>query len=57
VVRIRAAEGKAEGVIDLSDQKDTGFDQSWMGLDSTDAPLMMREIGTFDIYALTLDKK
>jgi hypothetical protein len=57
VVRIRAAEGKAEGVIDLSDQKDTGFDQSWMGLDSTDAPLMMREIGTFDFYALTLDKK
>ena len=57
VVRIQAADGKAESAIDLSDLKDTGLDQSWMGLDPTDAPLMMREIGTFDIYALTLDKK
>jgi hypothetical protein len=29
----------------------------WFGLDPTDAPLLLREIGTSDIYALTLEQK
>jgi hypothetical protein len=28
-----------------------------MGLDPTDAPLMLRDISSDDIYALTLDQK
>jgi hypothetical protein len=29
----------------------------WMGLDTTDAPLLLRDISTNDIYALTLEEK
>jgi eukaryotic-like serine/threonine-protein kinase len=29
----------------------------WMGLDPIDAPLLLRDTGTEDIYALTLDAK
>ena len=29
----------------------------WMGLDPTDAPLFLRNIGTRDIYALNLNVK
>jgi Tol biopolymer transport system component len=57
VIRIRAADGNAVRVVDLSDQRDTVLDVPWIGLDPTDAPLIMREIGTLDFYALTLDKK
>jgi hypothetical protein len=40
----------------------TGFQYigwaSWyMGLDPTDAPLLLRDIGSDDIYALDLDEK
>jgi len=28
-----------------------------MGLDPTDAPLLLRDIGSEDIYALTLEEK
>jgi hypothetical protein len=28
-----------------------------MGLDPTDAPLVLRDIGNDDIYALTLDQR
>ena len=57
VVRIRAADGNAVRVVDLSDPKDTVLDVPWIGLDLTDAPPIMREIGTMDSYALTLAKK
>jgi len=30
---------------------------SWVGLDSTDAPLVLRDTGSTDIYALTLEEK
>ncbi|MGB6729457.1 MAG: hypothetical protein WBE74_26415 [Terracidiphilus sp.] len=29
----------------------------WMGLDPTDAPLLLRDISGDDIYALTLEAK
>jgi serine/threonine protein kinase/Tol biopolymer transport system component len=57
VIRIRASDGKAERVAKLSGQPEAEFYNNWMGLDPTDAPLMMRDIGSNDIYALTLDRK
>jgi hypothetical protein len=54
VVRIRAADGNAVRVVNLFDQKDSVLDVSWVGLDPTDAPLMKREKGILDFYALTL---
>jgi hypothetical protein len=35
----------------------TGTLSLWFGLDPTDAPLMLRDVSTSDIYALTLERK
>jgi hypothetical protein len=36
---------------------DVGFDSPSIGLDPTDTPLMMWDMGTFDVYSLTPGKK
>ena len=35
----------------------TGTAGLWFGLDPTDAPLMLRDVSTTDVYALTLEEK
>ena len=35
----------------------TGTNSLWFGLDPTDAPLMLRDVSTNDVYALTLEEK
>jgi DNA-binding winged helix-turn-helix (wHTH) protein/Tol biopolymer transport system component len=57
VIRIRAADGKRETVADLKGARYTGVYTLWMGLDPTDTPLTLHDIGTDDIYALTLERK
>jgi DNA-binding winged helix-turn-helix (wHTH) protein/Tol biopolymer transport system component len=57
VYRIRATGGKAERVADLKDWRITGFFTFWMALDPTDAPMLLRDVGSDDIYALTLEEK
>jgi Tol biopolymer transport system component/DNA-binding winged helix-turn-helix (wHTH) protein len=57
VYRIRASGGKAERVADLKDWHITGYFTYWMALDPTDAPLLLRDVGNDDIYALTLEEK
>lgn len=57
VLRIRAADGKQESVADLKGARYTGTYTLWMGLDPADAPMMLRDEGTDDIYALTLERK
>jgi DNA-binding winged helix-turn-helix (wHTH) protein/Tol biopolymer transport system component len=57
VLRISATGGKPERVADLEGEQYTGFYSVWMGLDPTDAPMMLRDRGSHDIYALTLDPK
>jgi DNA-binding winged helix-turn-helix (wHTH) protein/Tol biopolymer transport system component len=57
VFRIPASGGKAERIIDLKDFRHTGWFEDWMGLDSTDTPLLLRDKGSDDIYALTLERK
>jgi len=57
VLRIRAADGKRESVADLNGARYTGTYTLWMGLDQTDAPMMLRDEGTDDIYALTLERR
>jgi hypothetical protein len=54
VYRIRATGGNAERTADLKDWHITGFFSFWMALDPTDAPLLLRDTGADDIYALTL---
>jgi len=57
VFRIRVREGTAEKIADLKDWHDAGWWGRYMGLDPTDAPLLLRDIGSSDISALTLDQK
>jgi Tol biopolymer transport system component/DNA-binding winged helix-turn-helix (wHTH) protein len=57
VFRISVKGSAAEKIVDLSDWHDAGWWGMYAGLDPTDAPLLLRDIGSDDIYALTLDQK
>jgi Tol biopolymer transport system component len=57
VIRISIQDGKIEKVVDLKAFQSTGWIGFWFGLDPTDAPLMLRNVGSEDIFALTLDRK
>jgi hypothetical protein len=57
VFRIRPSGGKAERVVDLEGLHLTGLDAVWMALDPEDLPMLLRDAGGIDIYALTLEEK
>lgn len=57
IFRIPVKGGDAELVADLKDWRFAESNWAWMDLDPTDAPLMMRDAGSEDIYALTLEEK
>jgi Tol biopolymer transport system component len=57
VFRVRVLGGNAERVVDLKGFRYTGAFTDWMGLDPTDTPMLIRDVGTADIYALTLEQK
>jgi Tol biopolymer transport system component len=57
VFRIRIHGGTEEKIADLKDFHDAGWFGGYMGLDPTDAPLLLRDIGSNDIYALSLEEK
>ena len=57
VQRISVPVGKLSPVIDLSNEHLIGAAAFWFGLDPTDTPLLLRNNGTSDIYALTLEEK
>ena len=48
---------KPSSIADLKDWHITGYFTLWMTLDPTDALLLLRDVGSDDIYALTLDEK
>ena len=52
VLRIRISDRKVEQVADLRGFLATGFWRFWLGLDPADAPLMLRDSGTQDVYSL-----
>jgi serine/threonine protein kinase len=57
VYRVRVADGAVERIADIKDLNYTGNTGMWMGLDATDAPMFLRNLGTHDVYALDLDWK
>jgi len=58
VCRVPVQGGKRELVFELPrDFRGTGWYGFWMSLDPTDAPLLVRDVGTDEIYALTLERK
>jgi eukaryotic-like serine/threonine-protein kinase len=56
ILRIPITGGEAKVVVDLKGFRYTGTLGLWFGLDPTDAPLMLRDVSTSDVYALTLEK-
>jgi Tol biopolymer transport system component len=57
VLRIPVAGGKADLIADEKDMNAAGYYGLWMGLDPTDAPMMLRDLATDDVYALTVERK
>jgi Tol biopolymer transport system component/DNA-binding winged helix-turn-helix (wHTH) protein len=57
VYRVRVPDGNAERVVDLNGFRHTGAVGAWMGLDPTDTPMLIRDTGSEEIYALTLEQK
>jgi serine/threonine protein kinase/WD40 repeat protein len=57
ILRIPTTGGEAKLVVSLKDVPITGTNAIWFGLDPTDAPLMLRDVSTTDVYALTLEEK
>jgi len=55
VLRVRIADGNAEEVASLKDMRQTGFREGvWMGVAPDGSPLVLRDIGTQEIYGLDL---
>ena len=53
--RVAVSGGKPARVVDLTGFSPTGFFGRWFGLDPKDEPILLRDKGTNDIYALTLE--
>jgi Tol biopolymer transport system component/DNA-binding winged helix-turn-helix (wHTH) protein len=55
ILRVRIADGTIEQVTDLKGVRQTGFRSGfWMGLTPEDSPLLLRDLGTEEIYSLDL---
>jgi eukaryotic-like serine/threonine-protein kinase len=52
VMRVRIRDRKVERVADLKNFRQTGFWSVWLGLAPDDSPLLLRDTGTQEIYAL-----
>jgi Tol biopolymer transport system component/DNA-binding winged helix-turn-helix (wHTH) protein len=57
VIRVSIASAKVEDVVDLSGFQMTAWNSTWFGLDPMDAPLLLRNRGSEELYALTLERK
>ena len=54
ILRIPATGGEAKVVSSLKNLSYIGTNGIWFGLDPTDAPLLLRDASTTDVFALTL---
>ena len=52
VMRVRIRDRKLERVADLKNFRQTGFFGIWLGMAPDDSPLLLRDTGTQEIYAL-----
>ena len=57
VYRMRPSGGEAEQVVDLKGFRFTGTAGYFMALDPEDTPLLLRDTGVDDIFALTLEER
>ncbi len=52
VMRVRIRDRKVERVADLKNFRQAGFYSIWLGMAPDDSPLLLRDTGTQEIYAL-----
>jgi len=52
VLRVRVIDREVESVADLKNLPITGYYGIWLGLAPDDSPLLLRDAGSRDIYAL-----
>ena len=52
VLRVRISDRKLERVVDLKDSRMGGYFGFWLGLAPDDSPLLLRDTGSQEIYAL-----
>ena len=57
IMRVRISDLKIERMADLKDFRPTGYWDDWMGLDTNDAPLLLRDTGLQDAYAMEVGKE
>jgi DNA-binding winged helix-turn-helix (wHTH) protein/Tol biopolymer transport system component len=57
VYRVPVTGGDPQRIVDLKEFRYTGSINLWMGLDPNDTPLLIRDAGSDEIYALTLEEK
>jgi len=55
VYRVRVSTGSTSRIVDLRNFRSTGVYDAWLGLDPEDNPLLLRDRGNSDVYALTLE--
>jgi len=52
VLRVRISDRKVERVVDLKNFRMAGISGDWLGLAPDDSPLLVRDTGSQEIYAL-----
>ena len=54
MVRIAISNGKTEVVADMKDFRTTGKIGTWLGLAPDESPLLLRDAGTQNVFAMDL---
>lgn len=57
VLKLPAKGGKPQIIVGLKGLRSTGTFGLWLGLDSTDVPLLLRDLGSDDVFSLSLEHK
>jgi WD40 repeat protein len=52
VMRVRLLDHKVESVADLKNFRQAGYYGAWLGMAPDDSPLLLRDIGIQEVYAL-----
>ena len=55
IFRMRLSDYAVDRVVNLKDFRPTGYWDDWMGLDSNDSPLLLRDTGLQDVYAFDVE--
>lgn len=56
IYRTSVSDGRTERVAELTGVRETGMFGNWFGLDRDDSPLVLRDVGSNELYALTLER-